>query len=54
MTSGTILPTFASAFKFPNASSCTVSFMRVLALVLVLVLVRDDAGTGTGTGTVAS
>ena len=51
MISSTILPTSASAFKFPNASSCTVSFYAGTGIGTGT---GADAGTGTGTGTVAS
>ena len=51
MISSTILPTFASAFKFPNASSCTVSFYAGTGIGTGT---GADAGTGTGTGTGAS
>ena len=51
MISSTIPPTFASAFKFPNASSRTVSFYAGTGIGTGT---GADAGTGTGTGTVAS
>ena len=51
MISSTILPTFASAFKFPNASSCAVSFYAGTGIGTGI---GADAGTGAGTGTVGS